>query len=42
VQPEDLVRSREAGFDHHLAKPVSAMTLERIFSLAEAPPLRSD
>lgn len=34
VQPEDLVRSREAGFDHHLAKPVGAATLELLFVLA--------
>ncbi|MFN7987344.1 MAG: response regulator [Thermoanaerobaculia bacterium] len=38
VQPEDLVRSREAGFDHHLAKPVGAATLELLFSLAGAAP----
>lgn len=38
VQPEDLVRSREAGFDHHLAKPVSAATLEMLFSLSMAAP----
>ena len=38
VQPEDLVRSREAGFDHHLAKPVGAATLELLFSLAGAGP----
>ena len=36
VQPEDLVRSREAGFDHHLAKPVGSATLARLFSLASA------
>jgi len=35
VQPEDLVRSREAGFDHHLAKPVGAATLALLFALAE-------
>ena len=34
VQPEDLARSRDAGFDHHLAKPVSVATLEQL--LAEA------
>jgi two-component system CheB/CheR fusion protein len=34
VQPEDLVRSREAGFDHHLAKPVGATTLAVLFGLA--------
>ena len=32
VQPDDLVRSREAGFDHHLAKPVNVPTLERILA----------
>ncbi|MHB8799555.1 MAG: hybrid sensor histidine kinase/response regulator [Thermoanaerobaculia bacterium] len=34
VQPEDLVRSREAGFDHHLAKPVGTATLELLLKLA--------
>ena len=34
VQPEDLVRSREAGFDYHLAKPVSVVTLERLIACA--------
>jgi two-component system CheB/CheR fusion protein len=38
VQPEDLVRSREAGFDHHLAKPVGASTLELLFALSGAAP----
>jgi signal transduction histidine kinase len=38
VQPEDLVRSREAGFDHHLAKPVGARTLAVLFSLAGSSP----
>ncbi len=37
VQPEDLVRSREAGFDHHLAKPVDVATLERLLSRAGEP-----
>ncbi len=32
VQPEDLVRSREAGFDHHLAKPVEVETLVRLLA----------
>jgi len=32
VQPEDLVRSREAGFDHHLAKPVDVANLERLLA----------
>jgi signal transduction histidine kinase len=35
VQPEDLVRSREAGFDHHLAKPVDVGTLVRLLARAE-------
>ena len=35
VQPEDLVQSRDAGFDHHLAKPVGATTLERLLALAD-------
>jgi len=30
VQPEDLARSRKAGFDHHLAKPVDVATVERL------------
>ncbi len=34
VQPEDLVRSREAGFDHHLAKPVEVETLGRLLARA--------
>ncbi len=34
VQPEDLVRSREAGFDHHLAKPVDVGTLVRLLARA--------
>ncbi|WP_166676989.1 hybrid sensor histidine kinase/response regulator [Paraburkholderia caballeronis] len=33
-QPEDRERTREAGFDHHLVKPVSISTLQRIFSAA--------
>lgn len=38
VQPEDVARSREAGFDHHLAKPVDVATLERLFARADATP----
>jgi signal transduction histidine kinase/ActR/RegA family two-component response regulator len=38
VQEEDLARSREAGFDHHLAKPVDVATLERLFAEADATP----
>jgi len=30
VQPDDRARSREAGFDHHLAKPVQLKDLERV------------
>lgn len=41
VQPEDLVRSREAGFDHHLAKPVGVATLQLILALASAAPRNS-
>ena len=35
VQPEDRARSHEAGFDHHLAKPVPLRSLELV--LLEAP-----
>lgn len=38
VQQEDLARSREAGFDHHLAKPVSVATLERLLARVDAAP----
>ena len=38
VQPEDIVRSREAGFDHHLAKPVTVATLERLLARTDATP----
>jgi signal transduction histidine kinase len=30
VQPDDRVRSRDAGFDHHLAKPVQLKSLELV------------
>jgi signal transduction histidine kinase len=30
VQPDDRARSREAGFDHHLAKPVQLKSLEQV------------
>lgn len=30
VQPDDRARSREAGFDHHLAKPVPLRSLELV------------
>ncbi|HVL35023.1 MAG TPA: response regulator, partial [Burkholderiales bacterium] len=29
-QPEDKQRSRQAGFDHHLVKPVDPSALERL------------
>lgn len=38
VQPEDLVRSREAGFDYHLAKPVGVATLQMILAVASPAP----
>jgi signal transduction histidine kinase len=41
VQPEDRDRSREAGFDHHLAKPVNVTTLERLLARADATPRTS-
>jgi DNA-binding response OmpR family regulator len=31
-QEEDKTRSREAGFDHHLVKPVERETLENLFA----------
>jgi len=37
TRPEDLRRSSDAGFDRHLAKPVSLEALERVIS--EAPDL---
>jgi CheY-like chemotaxis protein len=38
VQPADRERSRQAGFDHHVAKPVQLRNLERI--LLESPEAR--
>lgn len=35
-QDEDKRRSREAGFDHHLVKPVEPATLTELLSRAEA------
>jgi signal transduction histidine kinase/ligand-binding sensor protein len=32
--PDDQLRAREAGFDHHLAKPVPFETLERLIATA--------
>lgn len=37
-QEEDLRRSREAGMDHHLVKPVSFDTLERLLAGLRLPP----
>ena len=31
-QPEDLRRSKEAGFDHHLVKPVDHYALMTLFT----------
>jgi CheY-like chemotaxis protein len=31
-QPEDLRRSKEAGFDHHLVKPVDYNALMTLFA----------
>ncbi len=38
AQMEDRARSREAGFDHHLAKPVNVTTLERLLAREDAKP----
>ncbi|HKH47267.1 MAG TPA: response regulator [Thermoanaerobaculia bacterium] len=35
-QEEDVRQSRDAGFDHHLVKPVEPATLEKVLA-AEAP-----
>jgi two-component system CheB/CheR fusion protein len=32
--PEDRERSREAGFDHHIVKPIDPATLERLLASA--------
>jgi DNA-binding response OmpR family regulator len=42
-QDEDRVRSREAGFDHHLVKPVDLELLQGLLaSLArKSPPARA-
>ena len=34
-QEEDKRKSREAGFDQHLTKPVDYSTLEKLFSEAK-------
>jgi CheY-like chemotaxis protein len=31
-QEEDLRRSREAGFDHHLTKPVEPSTIDELIA----------
>lgn len=36
VEPADRARSREAGFDHHVAKPVDLRTLGRLLAAEEA------
>ena len=36
ARPEDVERSREAGFDHHLAKPVGLAALQRAIVAANA------
>jgi CheY-like chemotaxis protein len=36
-QDQDLRRSREAGFDHHLVKPIDPMALEAIFASCDRP-----
>jgi two-component system CheB/CheR fusion protein len=36
-QDEDRRRSREAGFDHHLVKPVAPETLHRLLDALERP-----
>jgi PAS domain S-box-containing protein len=41
-QDEDRQRARDAGFDHHLVKPVEPATLERIIAAAPAASLERD
>jgi CheY-like chemotaxis protein len=36
-QPEDRRRSREAGFDHHVIKPIATGLLERLLGRRPAP-----
>jgi len=36
-QPDDHVRTREAGFDMHLVKPVDAKQLSRVLGGEKAP-----
>jgi signal transduction histidine kinase/ActR/RegA family two-component response regulator len=35
VQPDDLARSRQVGFNHHVAKPVDLATIERLLAQAD-------
>jgi len=35
VQPDDRARSRDAGFDHHLAKPVQFKSLETVLRASD-------
>jgi PAS domain S-box-containing protein len=35
AQPDDLLRAREAGFDHHVAKPPSVGALEELLGRAQ-------
>ena len=39
-QPEDRLRSEQAGFDHHLVKPVSRDVLQNVTNMAVVPKLR--
>jgi len=34
--PDDLRRSKEAGFDHHLVKPVEPVALQRLLARKSA------
>jgi CheY-like chemotaxis protein len=37
-QPEDLSRSKQAGFAHHLVKPVEPDALKKLLACPEATP----
>jgi len=41
-QKEDRRRTAEAGFDHHLVKPVEPTTLERLLAALTAAPAKSE
>jgi CheY-like chemotaxis protein len=41
AQPEDLVKARAAGFDHHLAKPASIDKIMQTFAARSTPRRRS-